>query len=183
MESITRILLIIWRDRVIRQWSQQLSMSVLLIQSCSKSKNSTEEAVPALDLYTGYFFKIIKKAMREDEFDEDIDICILSAEYGLVEAQKEIEWYDRRMSHERAEELAPTIYDKFTKIYENNYDTIIVNVGNDYREALPEFNSIDNTDIVYIEGEGIGIQGHKLKQAVRGDLSAIQTDTVKQETV
>ncbi len=35
-------------------------MSSLLVQGCSKSKNTPEEAVPALELYSGYFFKIIK---------------------------------------------------------------------------------------------------------------------------
>lgn len=152
-------------------------MSVLLIQGCSKSKNSTDSAVPALDLYSGFFFKIIKKAIRENEFDERIDILILSAEYGLIEERTEIQWYDRRMDTERATELALSVSESLQNRNIDKYDSIIINVGQDYEKALPELGPLTSANIYRIKGEGIGVKGHKLKQLIRGDLSAIESET------
>lgn len=150
-------------------------MSVLLIQGCSKSKNSPDGAVPALDLYSGFFFKIIKKAMREEEFVDDIDIWILSAEYGLIENQEHIRLYDRRMDAERAHELAPSVTETLQQKEADTYDTIIVNVGREYQKALTGLDVLDDTDVYKIDGAGIGVKGHKLKRIIRGDFAALHT--------
>lgn len=171
------------RDRVIPQWSQQQPMSVLLIQGCSKSKNSPNGTVPALDLYSGFFFKIIKKAMRDGEFDDRIDIWILSAEYGLIDEETKIQLYDKRMDAERAAELAPTVSQTLQQNGAETYDFIIVNVGSDYRDALIGLDELDKTEIYYINGEGIGVKGHKLKRIVRGELSVAQPMDEKKGTV
>ncbi|GAA1324201.1 hypothetical protein GCM10009647_059560 [Streptomyces sanglieri] len=144
-------------------------MSSLLVQACSKSKNQPDEAIPALELYSGYFFKIIKKSMREGVFDEEMDICILSAEHGLIDADTEIEWYDRQMDTERAAELAPSVRSQLRETVTNTYDEVIVNVGGAYREALEGVSDIVESDVYYIEGEGIGHKGHVLKRVVRGE--------------
>lgn len=168
-------------DRVILQWSQQLSMSILLIQSCSKSKNNPGKAAPALDLYSGFFFKIIKKAMRENAFDERIDIWILSAEHGLIKSETEIERYDRRMDSERARKLAPDVLKTLKHKNADGYDKIVVNAGSDYRQALSGLETMQNADIHHIEGEGIGVKGNKLKQFIRGDLSVTQKVSAEKE--
>jgi hypothetical protein len=158
-------------------------MSILLIQGCSKSKNGTKKAVPAIDLYSGYFFKIIKKAMREDEFDERIDIWILSAEHGLIEDATEIQHYDRRMDSDRAAQLAPKVTTFLQDKDAEMYDKIVVNVGNDYLDALSGLETLDDTEIHHIQGEGIGVKGHKLKQIIRGDLSSTQNPPAEKEMV
>lgn len=144
-------------------------MSSLLIQSCSQSKNRPTEAVPALDLYTGYFFKIIKKAIRENEFDGDIDLCILSAEYGIIERDEEISWYDRRIDSERAEELSSKVAQELTRIVDSSYDKLLINVGRDYLEALSQVMKELTVPVYYIEGSGIGKKGSVLKGVIRGE--------------
>jgi hypothetical protein len=170
-------------NRLMLQWSQQQSMSILLIQGCSKSKNCVNGTVSALDLYSGFFFKIIKKAMRENEFDDRIDIWILSAEYGLIEEGTEIRPYDRRIDDERAAELAPSVSETFQSKEGSEYDIIIVNVGNDYRDALPDLGSLEHTRVHHIDGDGIGVKGHKLKQIVRGDFSDIRSEPIERKVV
>lgn len=147
-------------------------MPSLLVQGCSKSKNRPGEAVPALELYTGYFFKIIKKAMREGEFDDQLDICILSAEHGLIDSDTEIEWYDRRMDSERANKIAPDVQTALRNRVTDSYDRIIVNVGGTYARALDGVESSLDADVHYIEGNGIGVKGSILKRVVRGDVEA-----------
>jgi cytoplasmic iron level regulating protein YaaA (DUF328/UPF0246 family) len=150
-------------------------MSLLLLQSCSNSKIETPERRPALELYSGYFYKIIKKAIREGECRSDLDIRILSAEHGLLRPDEKIHHYDRRMDSARAEQLHPVVVEELRELLTNNeYDRVIVNMGKEYREAIRGFN--DGLDVTtdFVEGDGIGYKGHILKRVVRGDDSAIE---------
>lgn len=143
-------------------------MTSLLVQSCSKSKNEPGESVPALELYSGYFFKIIKKAIREGEFDESMDVCILSAKYGLIDASEEISWYDQRMDTDRAVELAPHVCEELSERASGEYDEVLINVGGAYRRVIEDIEAAINIPVRYIEGDGIGYKGRRLKQVIRG---------------
>jgi hypothetical protein len=154
-------------------------MATLLVQSCSKSKNEFESKVRAINLYSGYFFKIIKKAIREGKFRSDIDICILSAEHGLIGADAKIEWYDRRMDRQRAEELAADVTNELHKRVVGNYDRVIVNVGKVYKHALKEGLSTLDVDIHHVQGGGIGVKGSNLKDLIRGGTETDSPQTNK----
>lgn len=151
-------------------------MSSLLVQGCSKSKNEPGKPVPALDLYSGYFFKIIKKAKREGDFNEKIDLCILSAEHGIIDPTDEISWYDRRMDQNRAAELASDVKAELVE-RADGYDRIIVNVGGSYNRALEGIESMLDVPVCFVEGDGIGYKGSTLKRVVHGDLDALDTNT------
>ena len=148
-------------------------MSTLLIQGCSKSKNRVTEPTPAIELYAGYFFKIIKKSIRDGEITEDCDICILSAEYGIVDANVPIDPYDRRMDTERARELASPVSKTLCQKYDGSYDRIVFNLGKTYRIAMNEFVEQSSTSLYQVDGAGIGEKGHVLKRFLRGDDSMI----------
>lgn len=152
-------------------------MSSLLVQGCSKSKNEPGNAVPALDLYSGFFFKIIKKAKREGEFDENIDLCILSAEHGLISPSEKITWYDRRMDTGRAAELAPDVTADIATRVNGTYDKVIVNVGGPYNRALKDIESVLDIPVHFIEGEGIGYKGSVLKKVIRGNFDALEANS------
>ena len=150
-------------------------MSTLLVQSCSKSKNEADEPISAIELYSGYFFKIIKKSIREDTENADIDMCILSAKYGIVDPSEQIPAYDHRMDAERAREIGPEVRDELRRrITDNGYKNIVINVGKDYRRALSGFDNGLNVNTYMIEGDGIGMKGKALKQFLRGDQSALE---------
>ena len=157
------------------RWSQQQGMSSLLVQGCSKSKNEPGKPVPALDLYSGFFFKIIKKAKREGAFNEDIDLCILSAEHGLIDTKDEISWYERRMDQDRAAELAPEVRDELVE-RADDYDSVIVNLGGTYNRALEGVESALEIPIYFVEGDGIGYKGSVLKRVIRGDLDSLDAN-------
>ncbi|GAB6878236.1 hypothetical protein JCM17823_05100 [Halorubrum gandharaense] len=145
-------------------------MSSLLVQSCSDTKNELSEPIPALELYDGYFFRIIKKARREDALRSDLDIRILSAKHGIVDVHEEIEYYDQRMTADRADELRPKVIDDLRRIIsENEYDRVILNMGKVYKRALTGFERQINIPVHEVEGSGIGDKGKTLKEYVRGD--------------
>lgn len=145
-------------------------MPTLLVQSCSATKNRVTKPTRALDVYDGYFFRILKKAIREDSFRSDVDICILSAKYGLIDAEDAITTYDRRMTPSRAEELRKSVTDDIHKrIAEREYDEIVLNLGKEYLRAVDSLSERTDVDVSTIEGRGIGSKGKELKRFVRSD--------------
>ncbi|MDV7351108.1 peroxide stress protein YaaA [Halorubrum distributum] len=145
-------------------------MPSLLVQSCSATKNQVTEPTRALDVYDGYFFRIIKKAKREEAFNSDIDICILSAEYGLIDAEDTITTYDRRMTTSRAEELREEVTGAISKrIEEARYDEVVLNLGKEYLEAVDDLSDRYDVNISTVQGGGIGEKGKQLKRFVRSD--------------
>ncbi|WP_254762234.1 DUF6884 domain-containing protein [Natrinema marinum] len=151
-------------------------MSILLVQSCSKSKNRPGEPVNALELYSGYFFKIIKKAIRDDELQDEIDICVLSAEHGLIDTTDEISYYDRHMNPDRAAEIRDDITTELRgRVAENDYEHVIFNLGSAYRSAIGDLSDLP-ASVQFIEGDGIGYKGHTLKQIIRGNYSSLEME-------
>ncbi|MFB6158666.1 MAG: DUF6884 domain-containing protein [Candidatus Nanohalobium sp.] len=146
-------------------------MSTLLIQSCSGTKNDVDGSVPAIQLYDGYFFRIIKKAQRNFGLDNGLDMLILSAKHGIIDPEEEIEHYDQVMDEERAKELNKEVVEAIAKRVENkNYSKIVCNLGKDYLKAVEglENHLSDEQELHVIEGNGIGEKGKVLKKIVTG---------------
>jgi cytoplasmic iron level regulating protein YaaA (DUF328/UPF0246 family) len=149
-------------------------MSELLVQGCSKTKEDVSGAVPAFELYSGYYYKIIKKAIREGEYKEEMDICIISAEYGLLNRDDEIETYNRKMNTERAKEIRTEIVPELQeKISGRDYQRVILNLGEEYRRAVEGFQSDTDIEVIEIEG-GLGERGHELKKIIRSEEEELQ---------
>lgn len=147
-------------------------MTSLLVQSCSATKQRVENPVPALDLYDGYFFRIIKKAVRADSLQPGLDILILSAKHGVVEPEDKITYYDQRMDAERAAALnAEVITSISQKVTANDYEKVWINVGKDYRRATEGIEDAVDVPVAYINGSGIGMKGKRLKRLVSSNLS------------
>jgi hypothetical protein len=147
----------------------------LLVQSCSARKRAVDEALPALDLYDGYFYRIINKSRREGRFDNSIDIVILSAKHGLLAPNEEIEPYDREMNPDRADQLNETVVEELAAtIRADDYDEVWINGAAVYRRALEGIDEVVDVPVHYIEGNGNGEMGSQLKdlitrEPVRGD--------------
>lgn len=152
-------------------------MCTLLVQSCSAAKNEVTEPTRALDVYDGYFFRIIKKALREDELRTDLDLCILSAEHGVIGPDDEIVTYDRRMTTSRAAELRDSVTaDLIRRIERREYDKIVLNTGSDYETAIGDITGHTDATVAKIRGDGIGYKGKELKRFIRSQ------DNVNEET-
>jgi hypothetical protein len=137
----------------------------LLLVSCSAKKNTVAGSVPAWHLYDGVAYRVLKRALRADEWPEDLDIVILSAKYGLIEPDAVIETYDEIMTPDRAQRIQHVVHGKLARLVESRpYEQLLVFAGQDYLRALrlsPIW--LPRRLIVEIAGGGIGRKLHWLR--------------------
>ena len=134
----------------------------LLIQACSERKTQTFNLVPALDLYDGVNYRLIKKYLRENKSAGfDLRILIISAEHGLISSETLIGTYDRKMTKTRAQELQMRISEQWKSLAFDlsEFDKILINAGKVYEESLK---LIDTGDFKRTRG-GIGEKMQQLK--------------------
>ena len=139
----------------------------LLFLSCSQQKRTTPDLLPAIERYDGPAFRVVRN-FRRDNFAEKsiIDIFIISAEYGILEASKEIPFYDRRLTSRRVNEIRPLIENKIKHISkENHYDDLFISASQAYLEALGTYqNYIQNNTRITLSS---GSPGKKLGELRR----------------
>lgn len=141
----------------------------LLIISCSCRKMKTPGSMPAFERYDGQFYRIIRKAIREDCFPANLDILIISAKFGLIAWDAEIEDYNQFMSKEQAHKLRPSIQENLESFLDGrDYEKLFINMGSTYRETLEGFEWKKHFS-EKIEAKGrIGEKSSQLKSWVRG---------------
>lgn len=98
-------------------------MKVLIVTACGAKKNPGP--MPAYKLYKSSRIKAVCNRRCGS------DMCILSAEYGLVDAHKTINPYERVMDERRAEELVPSVAEKL-----KSFDCVIFFKGGSRRAYL-----------------------------------------------
>ena len=134
----------------------------LLILPCGKYKENVNN-VRAVDLYTGPFYRVLRR--RYDLQNKDLDILILSAKYGLLESNEIVSYYDQMMNKKRAAELQDQVYNKLKSyLADKSYEEIFINMGKIYELAINDesrelLNSFNTT---WIKGE-IGERCQQLK--------------------
>lgn len=139
----------------------------LLLISCSKSKKKNDGFLKAIERYNGVAYKVFKKWQRENTQTHDLDMLILSAEYGLIPPSYYIEWYDKKLSKNESEDLKKNIdLDLKNYLRYRNYDEVFLHMGKDYRtlmkKSLDEVLNDEKTKIIESEGK-IGEKLHELK--------------------
>lgn len=70
----------------------------LLIIACSGRKRTDSGLLPAIARYDGGHFRVLRKARTDGYLSNYLDVLILSAKYGLIEACKPIANYEQRMN-------------------------------------------------------------------------------------
>ena len=118
------------------------SENYLLIISCSQRKLTTPEPLTAIDRYDGVTYRILRKMRREGWTPENLDVLILSAKYGLMEAGMPADNYDEKMTVARADELRDSVQDAlkgFIEKKEGGYHQVFINLGRAYMRTLEGF--------------------------------------------
>jgi hypothetical protein len=108
----------------------------LLILSCSQRKASAKGRLAAIDRYDGPAFRVLRKFLREDPADVPT-VLILSAKYGLIESEREIPWYDHRLSKTSADRLRPQVMKMAGHVLRSHqWRAVGLCAGREYRSAL-----------------------------------------------
>ncbi len=137
---------------------------LLLLLACSGRKRHDTGTLPALERYEGVNYHVLRKAQRERHIPPRLDVLILSAEYGILDAQDQIPSYDRLMTPARARELQPDVARALAvRLAKTRYDELFIIVGKTYRIALETAVSLhEHPHVTYAHG-GIGEQMAELK--------------------
>lgn len=129
----------------------------LLIISCSKRRRLTHERRPAIEVYDGPIYRSLRKRFNPISI-LPVDICIVSAKYGLIEAKCKIEPYEHEMTIKRALELRGAVSTKLGEMLQREkYREVFVNLGAKYRVALGDIEGSigKDTRLTFAKG-GIG---------------------------
>jgi len=128
----------------------------LLILSCSQRKRKDPGFLPAIERYDGVNFRVLRKLKREDVWPDNLDVLIISAKYGLLKDSDGIEYYEQKMTRERAIELQDSASEKLCAILrDKEYREIFVNLGKSYLPVLGNGEALSDTKVIYASG-GIG---------------------------
>lgn len=126
----------------------------LLILSCSATKRTDPGLLPALHRYDGVAFRVVRTALRKLADDRHPRVCILSAEFGLIESDMLIPWYDRRMDLARAAELQTQVQVALHAVLTPDIDSVFIALSRAYLPALGDLPT-GPWNVTYAQG-GIG---------------------------
>ena len=113
-------------------------MSKIVLISCSKSKHKLPHKVKAEFLYSKS--TLFSRSLEYAKLRQPDKIFILSAKYGLVDLEQELEWYEQRLSRYNDEEnrrwAEKVIKQMQNKMIDFENDEVIFLAGKDYTENL-----------------------------------------------
>lgn len=133
----------------------------LLIISCSARKNNNRQLLPAIELYDGPAYRMLRKRLNGNH--KSPKIWILSAKHGLLWSDSPIYNYDERLTQERANDLRIEVKAFIEKwAPEGRFKKIFIWMGKDYLRILPK--ELLAQSNVYVATGAIGQKLHLLKQ-------------------
>jgi len=134
----------------------------LLLLGCSDRKRDVKGQLPALDLYDGVNFRVLRSFLHERSWPPGLCIKILSAKYGLLDATELIETYDQRLDEATAREKNREVLKALDAL--DRPSSIFVNLGLDYLPAIKGIEDLfEKQRIIHAEG-GIGSKMAHMKR-------------------
>lgn len=137
---------------------------ILVLVGCGSNKKKTGKEYPWRIYTSDYYDKKMTLAMLIG------DPAILSAEYGFLPITKRIGYYDKDMSDMEKNERERWALEISNNIPEN-YDTVVILAGKNYRYPLTDFLSENGFEVVNPfesdDMKGIGDQISWLKETAR----------------
>lgn len=133
----------------------------ILILACSQTKIESESPVPAIHLYDGVNYRVIRKLFLKFGWPSGLQIKILSAKYGLIDATTLIESYNRRLDVDATAKINKKTLGQLKTL--RKPISIFVNLGSDYLPAVKGLEKIfPESKITYAEGP-IGMKMQAMK--------------------
>ena len=107
----------------------------LIVLGCSATKRDTAAKLPAVDLYDGPMYRVLRTFLRRHLWPKDLSVAVLSAEHGLMGGMTPIETYEHRMTPDRAKTLAGRVRETLGGWKERHSQVQLI-LGKDYLEAI-----------------------------------------------
>jgi hypothetical protein len=145
--------------------------SNLLILSCSATKVTSRGALPALELYDGPVFRVLRRFLVDHGWPSSLLIKIVSAKHGLIDATDLIHPYDLRMTRAMALRMRAQATRQLRCLVP--IGSALVNLGSDYMPVVEDIGRLFGKQRVQYAGGGIG---QKMK-AMRLWLEQVSTPT------
>jgi len=134
----------------------------LLILACSDRKRAVDGKVPAIHLYDGVNFRVLKATLLERGWPAGLQVKILSAKYGLIDATELIERYDQRLVPDVALRINRRTIAELAKI--PSPSSVFVNLGSGYLPAVAGLSrAFPRSKITYARGP-IGMKMRAMKR-------------------
>ena len=138
----------------------------LLIIGCSQRKNESVSPAPALHLYDGVNYRVLRKILLERGWPAGLQVKILSAKYGLIDATAIIEVYEQRLNKNRARKINREVLAELSKLPVPR--TVFINLGQDYMPAIDGLERIFPHSEIIIAAGPIGMKMQAMKRWLEG---------------
>lgn len=107
----------------------------LVVLGCSATKVDAAGVLPAINLYDGPVYRVLRAFLREYRWPDPLSVAVLSAKYGLIGGLAHIATYNRRMTAHRAKVLNPTVTAALQRLG-SGHGRIDLIMGRDYRKSI-----------------------------------------------
>jgi hypothetical protein len=107
----------------------------LVVLGCTATKVETEGVLPAVHLYDGPTFRVLRSFLRENRWPGSLSLAVLSAKFGLIGGLAQIPYYNRRMTTTRAINLNPSVTASLQKL-QANHGVVELVMGQDYLDSI-----------------------------------------------
>lgn len=139
-----------------------LSPRSLVVLGCSATKFDVGGHVPAVHLYDGPMYRVLRSHLRSYRWPSDLSLGVLSAKYGLIGGLAPIQNYEQRMTARRAGELKETVTATLREMSAKHKRVHAV-LGRDYLQAIDASTLANEVRIEVAEGP-IGMKLHQFSQ-------------------
>jgi hypothetical protein len=134
----------------------------LLLLGCSGRKRPAKGKLPALDLYDGVNFRVLRAFLHKRGWPPGLCVKILSAKYGLIDSTDLIETYDQRLDKATAHKINGKVLKSLARF--NKPSSVFINLGTEYLPAIDGIERLfQKRRIVYSKG-GIGLKMAHMKE-------------------
>lgn len=109
----------------------------LLVIGCSNRKKEVMSLAPAIDMYDGPMFRIIRKMINKQQFPNDVHVMILSAKYGIMGMYDMIQNYDLKITDIKTHEMRQDVSRNVEKfLICKQFIEGFINLGETYQDAF-----------------------------------------------
>ncbi|MCI0457205.1 MAG: hypothetical protein L0Z62_09530 [Gemmataceae bacterium] len=138
----------------------------LVVLGCSAIKIDSDGALPAINLYDGPFFRVLRSYLRAYCWPDRLSVAVLSAKYGIIGGLSHITTYDQRMTPQRATELVGAV-SATLRNWGSAHRRVDLVLGQDYLRSIhPTLLSAPKPAIRVVEGP-IGVKLNRLHDLLR----------------